>query len=321
MAKIFFSYSHDDEQYRDQLEKHLASLQHEGLIESWHDRRIIAGGRLEAEIDQQINAADVILLLVSSSFLASRYCYTIEMTRALERHRAGEANVVPVIVRACDWQATPLSELLAAPRDGRPITSWPNYDEAYADVAREIRRLIQQRHAGTEPRSALKAAVAVRRAADSAPVVATALRSSNLRLKKEFSDLDGDQFLHETFDFMARFFEGSLKELQARNPGVSGQFRQVDANTFTAAIYQQGKRACECSVHLGSGGFRTNGIAYSSDPSARGNSYNEMISVESDEQAMFLRSIGMAAFGESQKLTQEGAAELFWGMLIGPLQQ
>jgi hypothetical protein len=321
MAKIFFSYSHDDEQYRDQLEKHLASLQHEGLIESWHDRRIVAGSRLEAEIDQQINAADVILLLVSSSFLASRYCYTIEMTRALERHRAGEAHVVPVIVRACDWQSTPLGELLAVPRDGKPITSWPNYDEAYVDVAGQIRRLIQQRQARIEPRSAPAAIATSPPAADARLVVATAPRSSNLRLKKEFSDLDGDQFLHETFDFMARFFEASLQELQARNSGVRGQFRQVDANTFTAAIYQQGKRACECSVHLGGGGFRNNGIAYSSDPSARGNSFNEMISVESDEQAIFLRPMGMASFGERQKLTQEGAAELFWGMLIRPMQQ
>lgn len=321
MAKIFFSYSHDDEQYRDQLEKHLASLQHEGLIESWHDRRIVAGSWLEAEIDQQINAADVILLLVSSSFLASRYCYTIEMTRALERHRAGEAHVVPVIVRACDWQPTPLGQLLAVPRDGRPITSWPNYDEAYVDVAKELRRLIQQRQAQAEPRSAPAAVAASPSSTDVRPVVTTVPRSSNLRLKKEFSDLDGDQFLHETFDFMARFFEASLQELQARNPGVRGQFRQVDANTFTAAIYQQGKRACECSVHLGGGGFRSNGIAYSSDPSARGNSYNEMISVENDEQAMFLRPMGMATFGERQKLTQEGAAELFWGMLIRPVQQ
>ncbi len=318
MAKVFFSYSHDDEQYRDQLEKHLASLQHEGLIESWHDRRIVAGGRLDAEIDQQINAADVILLMVSSSFLASRYCYTIEMTRALERHRAGEAHVVPVIVRACDWQSTPLRELLAVPKDGKPITSWPNYDEAYADVARQIRGLVQQR----QPQIKVQPVdAAVPRTATSRPVVTTAPRSSDLRLKKDFSDLDKDKFLHETFDFMARFFETSLQELQARNSGVQGQFRNVDASTFTAAIYQRGTRTCECSVHLGGGGFRSNGITYSSDPSARGNSFNEMVSVESDDHAMFLRPMGMATFGERHKLTHDGAAELFWGMLIRPLQQ
>jgi len=319
MAKVFFSYSHDDESYRDQLEKHLASLRHEGLIESWHDRRILAGARLDAEIDQQINAADVILLLVSSSFLDSRYCYTIEMARALERHAAGEAHVVPVIVRACDWQSTPLGQLLAVPKDGKPVTSWPNYDEAYTDVARQVRRLIQQ---GQQKAGSSAAPAPAWQAPTAAQIVSSAPRSSNLRLKKEFNDLDADRFLNETFEFAARFFAASLQELQARNPGVTGQFRQVDANTFTAAIYQHGKRASECSVHLGGGGFRSNGISYSSDASARGNSFNEMVSVESDDQAMYIKALGMGSFGgDRQKLTQEGAAELFWGMLIGRLQQ
>lgn len=320
MAKVFFSYSHDDESYRDQLEKHLASLRHEGLIASWHDRCILPGGHLDAEIDQQINAADVILLLVSSSFLASRYCYAIEMNRALERHAAGEAHVVPVIVRACEWQSTPLGKLRAVPKDGRAVTSWPNYDEAYTDVAREIRRLIEsrQQQEGSNTATALTSA---RLTPQAAQLISTAARSSNLRLKKEFNDFDTDRFLHETFDFVARFFEASLQELQARNPGTTGQFRRVDANTFTAAIYQQGKRACECSVHLGGGGYTTNGISYSSDMSARGNSYNEMLSVENDDQAMYLKTLGMASYGNNgQKLTQEGAAELFWSMLIGRLQ-
>lgn len=321
MAKIFFSYSHDDESYRDQLEKHLASLRHEGLIESWHDRRILAGARLDAEIDQQINVADVILLLVSSSFLDSRYCYGIEMKRALERLAAGEADVVPVIVRACDWQPTPLGALLAVPRDGRAITSWPNYDEAYTEVAKQIRRLVQERQQ-TAASAAPAAAQTPWQAPQGAQIISTAPRSSNLRLKKEFNDLDADQFLNETFDFIARFFDGSLQELQARNSGVTGQFRRVDANTFTAAIYQHGKRASECSVHLGGGGFRSNGITYSSDISARGNSYNEMVSVENDDQAMYLKALGMGSYGgDRQKLTQEGAAELFWSMLIGRLQQ
>lgn len=320
MAKVFFSYSHDDESYRDQLEKHLASLRHEGLIDSWHDRCILPGVHLDAEIDQQINAADVILLLVSSSFLASRYCYAIEMNRALERHAAGEAHIVPVIVRACEWQSTPLGKLRAVPKDGKAVTSWPNYDEAYTDVAREIRRLIEsrQQQEGSNTATALTSA---RLTPQSAQMISTAARSSNLRLKKAFNDFDTDRFLHETFDFVARFFEASLEELQARNPGVTGQFLRVDANTFTAAIYQQGKRASECSVHLGGGGYRSNGISYSSDMSARGNSYNEMLSVENDDQAMYLKTLGMASYGNNgQKLTQEGAAELFWSMLIGRLQ-
>src|SRR4051812_26495644 len=113
MPRLFFSYAHEDEQYRDQLEKHLASLRHEGLIDAWHDRRILAGAQFGAEIDAQLEKADVILLLVSASFLASSYCYGIEMKRALERNADGSATVIPVIVRPCDWQKSPLGGLLA----------------------------------------------------------------------------------------------------------------------------------------------------------------------------------------------------------------
>lgn len=315
MAKVFFSYSHDDEQYRDQLEKHLASLRHEGLIESWHDRRIQAGQHLENEIDLQINAADVILLLVSSSFLDSRYCYSIEITRALERNAAGEALIIPVIVRPCDWHSTPLGNLLAAPKDGKAITTWPNYDEAYTDVARQIRAVVTS----ISPAVTSPAALAVPSAPSfSASIVATP-RSSNLALKKTFSELDTDRYLQESFDFISRFFEGSLQELEARNDGISCQFRRIDGNTFTGVIYRQGNKASECSVTLGGMGGR--GIEFSSSASARGG-FNEMLSVDHDDQSLFLKSLGMAMHvSRSQNLTQEGGAELFWSILIGPLQR
>jgi hypothetical protein len=323
MAKVFFSYSHDDEPYRDQLEKHLASLRHEGLIESWHDRRLLAGSVVDDAIDAQINEADVILLLISASFIDSRYCYTIEMQRALERHVAGEATVVPVIVRPCDWMSTPLQKLLAVPRDGKAITTWANYDEAYTDVARQIRALVKRRSGGATPGPVSQAAVAPAAAARAAesPVASTP-RSSNLRVRKEFSQLEQDQFLQDTFGYIARYFESSLDELKARNEGVERQFRNVDANTFTAAIYQRGVKKSECAINLGGGGFRSNAISYSANASSRGNSFNEQISVEHDDQAMFLKPLGMASFGNNkQKLSQEGAAELFWSLLVERLQQ
>ncbi len=79
------------------------------------------------------------LLLVSASFLASNYCYEIEMKRAIARHEAGEARVIPVILRACDWKNAPFAKLQALPTDARAITSWPNRDEAFAEVAHGIR--------------------------------------------------------------------------------------------------------------------------------------------------------------------------------------
>ena len=104
---LFFSYSHVDESHRDQLEVHLSALKHQGLIEAFHDRRIVAGSDLGQSIDANLNAADVILLLVSADFIASQYCYDREMIRAMERHDKGEAKVIPVILRPCDWHGLP----------------------------------------------------------------------------------------------------------------------------------------------------------------------------------------------------------------------
>jgi len=315
MASIFFSYSHDDEQYRDQLEKHLSLLQHQGLIETWHDRRITAGSEIDDSIDEKLESSDIVLLLVSSSFLASRYCYSREMTRAMQRHEDGSARVIPVIVRPCDWHSAPFGKLLAAPKNGKAITTWANYDEAYTDVARQIRVAVEQSGAKAKPVTA-PAPIPhdIRTPKPGQP------RSSNLRLKKEFTQLEADTFLRESFEFIARFFEGSLEELQARNPGIEGRFHRVDGNTFTAAIYRAGKRESECSIHLGSGGFRSSSIAFSYDPSARGNSYNESLSVEHDDQSMYLKPLGMNMRHREDNLSQEGAGEMLWAMLIERLQ-
>lgn len=97
-ASIFFSYSHKDEALRNELETHLAMLKREGLITSWHDRKIVAGDELSGAIDAKLNSAAIILLLISPDFLASAYCYDIEVKQAMERHREGAARVIPVIL-------------------------------------------------------------------------------------------------------------------------------------------------------------------------------------------------------------------------------
>jgi hypothetical protein len=144
MATLFFSYSHKDELLRDELEVHLAMLKREGAIQAWHDRKIPAGDEIDRTINERINIADIILLLVSPDFLASPYCYDVELERALARHEAGEARVIPVILRPCDWHNTPFAKLLAAPQDGRPITRWADRDESFLDVVRQIRVAISQ---------------------------------------------------------------------------------------------------------------------------------------------------------------------------------
>ncbi|MDC0748818.1 toll/interleukin-1 receptor domain-containing protein [Polyangium mundeleinium] len=143
---IFISYSHIDEAYRVELEKHLSLLRRSGAIRSWHDRRIGAGDEWKPAIDENLNRAAIILLLVSSDFVDSKYCYDIEMQRAMERRASGEAVVIPIILRHCEgWQKnTPFGALQALPRDGKPIKTWADPDEAWTDVARGIRQVVER---------------------------------------------------------------------------------------------------------------------------------------------------------------------------------
>jgi|GEM_PF-3385325 len=141
---IFCSYSHHDEKMRQELEKHLTLFQRQGIGIIWHDRKIDAGEPWRGQIDSHLKSADIILLLVSPDFLASDYCYDIEMKKALERHDAGEVRVIPIILRPCDWQKAPFSKLQALPKDGKPVTRFRSRDEAYSNIAEGMWRVIEQ---------------------------------------------------------------------------------------------------------------------------------------------------------------------------------
>jgi hypothetical protein len=319
MASVFFSYSHKDEALRDQLESHLALLKNQGKIDAWYDRRIVAGDEIDGAISTKLETADIILLLVSSDFISSPYCYSREMTQAMDRQRTGQAQVIPVILRHCDWHGAPFGKLMAAPRDGKPITSWPDRDEAFADVAKQVRiavETIAKQHPPTKPPQAIPTS-ATQASIGAAPTPLKP-RSSNLRLKKEFSERDRDEFLHGSFDFICKFFEGSLEAVGERNPDVTGKFDRIDSRRMAAILYRGGKKITECSIRLGGLGSRDNGIAFSYDASSSQSSFNEMLSVEANDQTMYLKSMGMS-WGVSDRykpLSQEGAAEFLWELFM-----
>jgi tetratricopeptide (TPR) repeat protein len=146
-VEIFYSYSHKDEVLRDELEKHLSILKRQGVIRGWYDRKISAGSEWAGEIDEHLESARIVLLLISSDFLASDYCYDKEMMRAMERHNSGEAVIVPVILRDVDWSGAPFGKLQSLPTDVKAITSWPNRDAAFKDVAVGIRKAIEKMRA------------------------------------------------------------------------------------------------------------------------------------------------------------------------------
>ncbi|MGA2700073.1 MAG: toll/interleukin-1 receptor domain-containing protein [Isosphaeraceae bacterium] len=141
--RLFYSYSHKDEALRDKLEEALSLLKRQGLISGWHDRKIGAGEEWKGATDQNLEEAQAILLLVSSSFLASDYCWDVETKRAIERHDQGVAKVIPVILRPCDWHGAPFGQLQALPKDAKAVTTWTNKDEAWTDVALGIRRAVE----------------------------------------------------------------------------------------------------------------------------------------------------------------------------------
>jgi hypothetical protein len=140
--RVMYSYSHQDEVFKDELHTALAALRREGAIDVWQDRQILPGSEFDKDIAAALEASDIIILLVSKYFIASDYSWGIEMKRAVERHANGTASVVPVILKPADWKTSPFGKLTALPKDGKPIVDWQNPDAAWADVAEGVRRLV-----------------------------------------------------------------------------------------------------------------------------------------------------------------------------------
>ncbi|XXT16056.1 FxSxx-COOH system tetratricopeptide repeat protein [Sorangium sp. So ce429] len=138
---VFISYAEEDARHRDELWKHLAGLMGEGRIRAWHEARLEAGARSSPAVAAKLDGAHVILLLISADYLAAAKP-SAQTERALHRHEAGEARVIPVLVRDCDWKTARFGRLKSLPSDGRPVTSWPIADEAWTDVARGIRTAV-----------------------------------------------------------------------------------------------------------------------------------------------------------------------------------
>jgi len=141
-VRLFISYAHKDESLRNELETHLKILERRKLVALWYDRKIMAGEKWEDEIDENLERAEVILFLVSADFIASDYCWSKEMRRALERHEMGEARAIPVVVRDVNWSGAPFGKLQALPENAKPVTKWADRDSAWRSISEGIERAI-----------------------------------------------------------------------------------------------------------------------------------------------------------------------------------
>lgn len=141
-VRVFISYARKDQQYLEDLRTRLKPLERQGMIQTWDDRQIRLGEPWREKIEQALDEANLILILVSPDFLASDYEYEKELMRAIERHDAGQAVAVPIIIRPTDWIETPLAKFQFLPASGRPISLARDTDEAWLDVIRSIRQII-----------------------------------------------------------------------------------------------------------------------------------------------------------------------------------
>ena len=319
MINLFFSYSHQDEALRNELDKHLTILKRNGIINTWHDRCILPGAEFDKEISLNLKKADIILILISPDFLASDYCYDNEMKFAMRKHEKNEAIIIPVILRPCDWKDTEFGKLLATPTDGNPVIKFPTLDDAFLEITNQIKK-----------------SIAVINKKDNRPEIPMPdpsvekklqVRSSNLRIKKIFSDQDKDKFLEDSFEYIAKYFEGSLEELKNRNPEIEFRYKRIDSQTFTAQVYVSGHVKSECMVYYGAGSFSPMSINYTRNISNSKNTYNESLQANDDGYTIFLNPSPMGkifnSWGrnkENDKLTNEGAAEFLWEILIEHLQ-
>lgn len=142
---IFFAYSREDSTLRDRLDKHLSGLKRKNYVNTWYDGKIDAGKEWEKEIDSNLSKADIVLLLISADFIASDYCYDVEMTKAISRHEKGDAVIIPINLNPCDWSDLPFSKIQGLPQNGKPITStfWENSEIALNEVAKSIKDIVE----------------------------------------------------------------------------------------------------------------------------------------------------------------------------------
>jgi len=305
--RAFISYSHHDVAALERLHVHLAALRRDDRIQTWFDRDILAGDQIDIEISRELENADIFLLLISPDFIASDYCMEREMLRALERHDAGEARVVPIIVESCDWASVQsLRRLKALPKDGKPISEWANSNTAFLGVVQELRRILD----AEEPHPALT----------STPVNLLDTSTSTLpryRVQRTFDEIDRAQFREAAFAVIKDYFRRAISEINAID-GLRGRFAERGAMSFGGTVVNRGRQlgTAHITVHCRRSNFGLSDIFYSFSENSPENTANGGFSVSFDEYEQFLTASMSPFQNETERLSSDQAAEKLWKKFI-----
>ena len=323
MTSGFISYTHADTDLKDQFVRHLAPLRREGLIDVWQDAMLRPGEHLDPAVQAALAASDLVLLLVSSDFIHSEYCYEQEMIRAFARQRTGTARVVAVILRPCQWKGVPvgegqtLSDFVALPKDGLPVTSWLDRDAAFDNAAGAIRDMLRN-PATARPAQRPSAPQKEGAATFSSPMAPSRTAGGLLHLQTKPTDLDRDRFIRSGFSATAALFEAQLAELKSSDARIETDFERIDSRSFAASVYLAGKRVGQVGIWHG-GDFFRDALCLSYDGAASTRrSMNEWLSLTETKTGLAFTAANSRSIGSNGDLLDaEGAATYLWENFLG----
>ncbi|WP_426166658.1 toll/interleukin-1 receptor domain-containing protein [Sandarakinorhabdus sp. DWP1-3-1] len=321
MATGFISYTHADAEFKNRLLGHLAPLRREGLIEVWHDGLLRPGEHLDPAIQSALSASQIVILLISSDFIASEYCYEQELIRAFARQRDGRAQVVPIILRPCQWKGVPvgsdarLADFIALPKDGKPVSTWSDVDAAFDDAVGRLRDMIRNSNLSQKDSATRKAAISDQ-ALERLPSA-----SSNLSLASSPTDLDRDRLLRKGFAATMSVFEKRLKELAESNLRLESEFDLIDSRSMSARVYLDGKRVGEVSIWHGNGSWRNAlCLSYDTNNSSR-NTMNDWLSLETGDEGLCFSTHGSLSYEvQRRQLDADGAADYLWAKFLDQIR-
>lgn len=303
--RLFISYSHKDAAVLERLHVHLAGMRRERLISEWYDREILAGDDIDNQISEQLESADIFLLLVSPDFIASDYCVERELARALERHDQGNARVIPIIVEPCDWASMDrLRRLKALPRDGAPISEFANENTAFVDITQELRRILDSTH----PQQVNATSNAMHE---------PGLASPKYRVKRDFDEIDRANYRDEAFLHTKSYIEAAIRELD-QVQGLRARFNDGGPTSFGCTVINQNQAhgTAHITVHRAGGGTMLGDIFWLFEQNAPPNSANGWVNVKADEYELFLDGIGAFHDPELKKLSPQAFSEYLWNQLL-----